>query len=86
MDESSLVAGAPMTCHHDTPRDRALEAQRLPGAASKRAIAQQISASHGPSGRNRDYLVDLAHALRELGMDDPHVFAIERHLSEIEGA
>jgi hypothetical protein len=35
MDESSLLAGAPMsycylTCHHDTPRDRALEA---PGAA-----------------------------------------------------
>jgi len=56
------------------------------GAASERAIAQQIAASHGPSGRNRDYLVDLAHALRELGMDDPHVFAIERHLSEIEGA
>lgn len=55
------------------------------GAASERAIAQQIAASRGPSGRNRDYLVDLAHALRELGMDDPHVFAIERHLSEIEG-
>jgi cation transport protein ChaC len=52
------------------------------GQASERDIARQIAASSGPSGRNRDYLVDLAHALRELGMDDPHVFAIERYLEQ----
>jgi cation transport protein ChaC len=54
------------------------------GAASEREIARQIAASSGPSGHNSDYLVELAHALRELGMDDPHVFAIERYLAEIE--
>lgn len=50
------------------------------GPASEQAIARQIAASHGPSGPNRDYLLQLADALRELGADDPHVFAIEREL------
>ena len=50
------------------------------GAASEREIALHIARSHGPSGANRDYLLRLAEALRELGADDPHVFAIEREL------
>jgi cation transport regulator ChaC len=50
------------------------------GPASEHAIARQIAASHGPSGPNRDYLLQLADALRDLGADDPHVFAIEREL------
>jgi cation transport protein ChaC len=54
------------------------------GAAPERDIARQIAASAGPSGRNRDYLTDLADALRALGKDDPHVFAIERHLAEFD--
>src|SRR5450830_851939 len=49
------------------------------GPASEQEIARQIAASQGPSGRNRDYLIGLAHALRELGQEDPHVFEIERH-------
>jgi cation transport protein ChaC len=56
------------------------------GAAPERDIARQIAASSGPSGRNRDYLMELAAALRALGKDDPHVFAIERHLAELEQA
>ncbi len=52
------------------------------GHAPERDIARQIAASAGPSGPNRDYLIDLADALRSLGKDDPHVFAIERHLAE----
>jgi cation transport protein ChaC len=52
------------------------------GEAPERDIARQIASSAGPSGRNRDYLIELADALRALGKDDPHVFAIERHLSE----
>ena len=52
------------------------------GAAPERDIARQIAASAGPSGPNRDYLTALADALRALGKDDPHVFAIERHLAE----
>ena len=50
------------------------------GEASEHAIAMQIAASSGPSGANRDYLFDLAHALRDMGKDDAHVFAIEKYL------
>jgi cation transport regulator ChaC len=54
------------------------------GPASELEIARQIAASAGPSGRNRDYLTDLADALRQLGKNDPHVFAIEQHLIKLE--
>ncbi|MES1948292.1 cation transporter ChaC [Salinisphaera sp. C84B14] len=54
------------------------------GDAPIDAIARQISASHGPSGPNRDYLLNLAEALRALDADDAHVFAIEARLREIE--
>jgi glutathione-specific gamma-glutamylcyclotransferase len=53
------------------------------GEATELDIALQIARSSGPSGPNRDYLIDLAHALRDLGKDDAHVFAIERHLNEL---
>ncbi len=43
-------------------------------------IARHIDHSHGPSGSNRDYLLDLARALRKLGADDSHVFALEGKL------
>lgn len=51
------------------------------GAAAEVEIARQIASASGPSGRNRDYLLELAAALRALGQDDPHVFAIEQHLA-----
>ncbi|WIX32376.1 gamma-glutamylcyclotransferase [Salinicola sp. JS01] len=54
------------------------------GPASEAEIARQIAASHGPSGPNRDYLLNLAQALRELGWDDAHVFALERELHALE--
>ncbi|HEX7113183.1 MAG TPA: gamma-glutamylcyclotransferase [Mizugakiibacter sp.] len=54
------------------------------GPASVAEIARHIAASAGPSGPNRDYLLHLAAALRELGADDPHVFAIERHLRALD--
>ena len=47
------------------------------GPASAEAIAAHIAGSHGPSGSNRDYLLALAHALRELGIHDEHVFELE---------
>ena len=50
------------------------------GPAPEAEIARHIAASSGPSGPNRDYLLQLAAALRGLGADDPHVFDIERHL------
>ena len=45
-------------------------------------IAAIIRSARGPSGDNVSYVRRLAQALRELGEDDPHVFAIERLLSE----
>lgn len=53
------------------------------GAASEEEIAQHIARSAGPSGPNSDYLNYLAIALRELGKQDTHVFAIEQYLAEL---
>jgi len=50
------------------------------GPAPAADIALQIARSAGPSGPNRDYLLNLAAALRALGDQDPHVFEIEKHL------
>lgn len=50
------------------------------GPASTDDIAQQIYHSVGPSGRNIDYLLNLAKALRKEipGVDDPHIFELEQ--------
>lgn len=53
------------------------------GPAPEAEIARHIAASCGPSGPNRDYLLQLAAALRELDAHDPHVFEIERHLVDL---
>lgn len=55
------------------------------GSAPEAEIAHHIARSRGPSGSNRDYLLHLAEALRAMGADDPHVFAIERELLALEG-
>lgn len=55
------------------------------GPAGEREIARQIASSHGPSGPNRDYLMHLAAALRELGAQDAHVFGIEQELTRLIG-
>jgi cation transport regulator ChaC len=51
------------------------------GPAPLRELADHIAASHGPSGSNRDYVLQLAAALRELGDEDAHVLALERLLN-----
>jgi len=48
------------------------------GPAANEAIARQIRASRGPSGPNDEYVLRLAAALRAMGAEDAHVFAIER--------
>jgi cation transport protein ChaC len=56
------------------------------GPASDREIARHIDAAHGPSGSNRDYLLQLDHALRELDAHDDHVAAIRRALEALVAA
>lgn len=53
------------------------------GEASELEIAQQICAAEGASGTNSDYLLELAVALRDLGLEDQHVFDIETHIMQI---
>ena len=54
------------------------------GDASIQAIAKHIYNSSGPSGRNRDYVYQLAEALRQHKEADEHVFLIEHALKEME--
>lgn len=50
------------------------------GPAPPQEMVAHIQRSAGPSGRNRDYVLELAAALRELGAHDEHVFDLERRL------
>ncbi|MGH8189944.1 MAG: gamma-glutamylcyclotransferase [Rhodanobacteraceae bacterium] len=52
------------------------------GPAADVEIARHVAGAHGPSGSNRDYVLKLAQALREIGARDPHVFAIEALLRD----
>ncbi len=47
------------------------------GPAPVPQMARQIREASGPSGRNLDYLLALAEALRALDAHDPHVFELE---------
>lgn len=50
------------------------------GPAPLAEISAQIDRSAGPSGSNRDYVLELARALRARGFSDAHVFEVERRL------
>ena len=53
------------------------------GEASEKQIAEQIARAKGPSGPNREYLFQLAESLRDLGLQDDHVFGIEKYLRQL---
>ena len=53
------------------------------GDAPLAEMARQIQGSKGPSGRNIDYLTELADALRDMDAKDPHVFALETAVRKI---
>lgn len=50
------------------------------GEAPLESIVAQVRSARGPSGDNREYVVELARALRELGAPDDHLESIARHL------
>lgn len=54
------------------------------GPAPLDEMARQILRCEGPSGRNRDYLLELAQALRDLDAEDPHVFELEALVRSLE--
>ncbi len=47
------------------------------GPAAAQDMAAQIKRCAGPSGSNRDYVLELASALRKMGAADHHVFEVE---------
>ena len=54
------------------------------GSAPSDQIAVQIFNAWGPSGSNKAYLLSLCDALRDLDIDDPHVFELERLVLDLE--
>lgn len=49
-------------------------------------LAKQVIEATGPSGRNRDYVYNLADAFREFfpGENDEHLFALEAEVRKME--
>lgn len=53
------------------------------GDAPLDAMAEQIATRHGPSGANRDYLLNLAESLERLGAEDQHVFELATRVKQL---
>ena len=70
---------APGVVYRATPDNHAFL-----GEAPLDDMTRHIAESVGPSGPNRDYLLELASALRGLGEVDEHVFALESRLLALE--
>ena len=47
------------------------------GEAPLHELAEIIAQSSGPSGANKDYLYELADALRSIGAHDPHIYELD---------
>ncbi|SHJ85126.1 Cation transport regulator ChaC [Halomonas caseinilytica] len=54
------------------------------GDAPTAEIARQIAEARGPSGPNRDYLLNLDEALRALDVEDAHVAELARHVRHLD--
>ena len=52
------------------------------GPADLEKIAEQVRASHGPSGSNVEYVERLVGALREMEVFDEHVFALAEVIND----
>ena len=60
--------------------------QWFAGEADINSIACQIVTSVGPSGSNKEYLYNLAAAMRTIapGEDDPHLFSLEAAVKKLD--
>lgn len=58
----------------------------ISGPASIEEIAKQIISCQGPSGTNKEYVYNLAEAMRHLVPDikDDHLFSLENALKKID--
>jgi cation transport regulator ChaC len=54
------------------------------GPAPMAELAAHIQQSHGPSGSNRAYVLQLADALRQIDEHDHHVMALEQALLRLD--
>ena len=54
------------------------------GPADMDQMARQILLAHGPSGPNLEYLLRLAQWLRQAGIQDAHVFKLERQIEQLQ--
>ena len=54
------------------------------GPAPIEEMAKTILTSVGPSGPNKDYLHNLASALKDMNIEDDHVFELEEAVRELE--
>ncbi|CAH2054627.1 unnamed protein product, partial [Iphiclides podalirius] len=62
------------------------ENESYAGPASLEEIAKQVISCHGPSGSNKEYVYNLARAMREIAPDveDEHLFSLEETLRRLE--
>ena len=58
----------------------------ISGPASIEDIAKQVISCQGPSGTNKEYVYNLAKAMRHLlpGIEDDHLFSLEAALKKID--
>ena len=54
------------------------------GPAPIEEMAKTILTSVGPSGPNKEYLYNLANALKEMGIEDEHVFELEEAVKQLD--
>ncbi|XP_026463073.1 putative glutathione-specific gamma-glutamylcyclotransferase 2 [Ctenocephalides felis] len=62
------------------------ENESFAGEASIEDIAQQIFTAYGPSGSNKEYIYNLANAMRDIGPEayDEHLCALEKAVRRLE--
>jgi len=77
LDSARTVAGNLYVAADDNPA--------FLGPDEPEKMAAHILGARGPSGDNLEYLLQLAHALRELGEQDEHVFDLEQRVSALRG-